>query len=143
MRAVNRAGFNFLDHPADLGLEAYGQSLAETFEQAALGMISIIVDPSTVEAGDCREVTLQGSGYEHLLVRWLQEILYLYDGEHFVSRRFRINHLDPERLLAVVHGEAFDSTRHSTRMDIKAVTYHQLEVHEEQEIHRVRVFLDI
>jgi SHS2 domain-containing protein len=37
-----------LDHPADLGIEAYGQTLAESFEQAALGLISVILDPATV-----------------------------------------------------------------------------------------------
>ena len=41
-------GFMILDHPADLGIEAYGQTLAESFEQAALGLISVILDPATV-----------------------------------------------------------------------------------------------
>ncbi len=143
MRAVKGTGFRILDHPADLGIEGYGKTLAEAFEQAALGLVSIIVDASRVEARDCRKVTLQGSDLEHLLVRWLEEILYLYDGEHFIGGRFQISQLESGRLQAVVHGEVFDPTRHETRMDVKAVTYHQLKVHEETEKSSVRVFLDI
>lgn len=136
-------GFRILDHPADLGIEAHGKTPAEAFEQAALGLVSIIADASTVEARDCRNVTLHGSDLEHLLVRWLEEILYLYDGEHFLAGRFQISQLEMGRLEAVVYGEPFDPTRHQPRMDVKAVTYHLLQVRVKTGKSRVQVFLDI
>ena len=136
-------GFTLLDHPADLGIEAYGNTLAEAFEQAALGLISIIVDVSKIEPRHSRIISIQGVDVEHLLVRWLEEILYLYDGEHFVGGCIHVSQVGSSRLQAVVHGEPFDPIRHETRMDVKAVTYHQLEVHQEQEKSWVRVFLDI
>ena len=137
------SGFRILDHPADLGIEAYGKTVAEAFEQAALGLVSIIVDASSVEARECREVTLRGSDREQLLVRWLQEILYLYDGEHFIGGRFQISQLEPGWLQALVYGEPFDPKHHQTRLDVKAVTYHQLKVLEGTGNSSVRVFLDI
>lgn len=140
---MKERGFRILDHPADLGIEAYGKTLAEAFEQAALGLVFIIVDASRVEARECRKVTLQGSDLEQLLVRWLQEILYLFDGEHFIGGRFQISQLESGWLQAVVYGEPFDPKRHQTRMDVKAITYHQLEVREKTGKSGVRVFLDI
>jgi SHS2 domain-containing protein len=140
---MKEKGFRILDHPADLGIEAYGKTLAEAFEQAALGLVSIIADASKVEGRNCRNVTLEGSDLEHLLVRWLEEILYLYDGEHFIGGRFQISQLESRWLQAVVYGEPFDPIRHQTRMDVKAITYHQLKVCDKAGESSVQVFLDI
>ncbi|HVN81400.1 MAG TPA: archease [Terriglobia bacterium] len=140
---MREKGFRILDHPADLGIEAYGKTLAEAFEQAALGLVSIIANASRVEARDSRNVTLQGSDWGHLLVRWLEEILYLYDGEGFLGGRFQVGRLETGRLEAVVYGEPLDPVRHQVRSDVKAVTYHQLNVCEKPGKSRVQVFLDI
>jgi len=140
---MRERGFRILDHPADLGIEAYGKTLAEAFEQAACGVISIIVGTSKVEERSFRNVTLEGSDLEQLLVRWLEEVLYLYDGDHFISGRFQISHLESGRLQAMIYGEPFDPDRHTTRMDVKAITYHQLKLQEKKGKSLVQVFLDI
>lgn len=136
-------GFRLLDHPADLGIEARGKTLSQAFEQAATGLMSVILDLSSVQAIVKREVTLQAPDLETLLVKWLTEILYLYDGEGFVSKQFEICQLHDYGLQAVILGEAFAEGTHFTRLDVKAVTYHQLEVEETGDGVRVRVFLDI
>ena len=136
-------GFNLIDHPADLGIEARGDTLAQAFEQAATGLMSVILDLSSVEARISREVFLEASDSEHLLVKWLAEVLYLYDGEKFVSREFSISQLRQDSLRATVLGETFVAEKHVTRLDVKAVTYHQLVVEETNTASRIRVILDI
>ena len=56
---MTSSGFIVLDHPADLGIEAYGRTLAESFEQAALGPISVILDPATVKRVEAKKVELR------------------------------------------------------------------------------------
>ena len=136
-------GFHLIDHPADLGIEAQGKTLSEAFEQAATGLMSVILDLSSVEALASKEVTLHGSDPEHLLVKWLTEVLYLYDGENFVCREFLVCELRDDFLRATVRGEPFAADKHVTRLDVKAVTYHQLLVEQTRGPSRVRVFLDI
>jgi SHS2 domain-containing protein len=136
-------GFVILDHPADLGIEARGRTLAEAFEQAAIALMSIILDLTTVEPKELRRVQLKATDQEQLLVRWLEELLYLYDGENFVGSKFVIEELGPNDLNASVRGEPFSEAKHLTRLDVKAITYHQLLVQQNQEGARVRVFLDI
>ena len=135
--------YTILGHPADMGVEASGRSLAEAFEQAAHGLMSIILDISSVEPLESRQIELTASDPEQLLVRWLSEILYLYDGGRFACREFTIYELSKNRLRANVQGEEFSEERHPTRTDVKAVTYHQLCVHEGDHGATVRVFLDI
>ena len=136
-------GFVILDHPADLGIEAQGQTLAEAFEQAAIALMSIILDLTTVEPKEFRDVQLKATDQEQLLVKWLEELLYLYDGENFVGSKFVVEELGPNHLNASVRGEPFSEAKHLTRLDVKAITYHQLLAQQNQEGGRVRVFLDI
>jgi SHS2 domain-containing protein len=70
-------------------------------------------------------------------------VLYLYDGEKFVSKEFSVVELQRDCLQAKVLGETLVAEKHVTRLDVKAVTYHQLVVEETNAVCRIRVFLDI
>lgn len=137
------AGYRILDHPADLGIEARGRTLAEAFEQAARGLISVIVDPDSVCPVESRSVVIEAGDHQQLLVRWLTEVLYLYDGLKFSPRDFRIGRLSSHLLEAQVRGEPFDRLRHTVRLDVKAITYHQLKFRRRGSGHWLQVFLDI
>ncbi len=135
--------FRILEHPADLGIEAEGKTLRDAFINAAHGLMAIILDPNTVDVREAKEVSLQSSDRERLLVQWLSEILYLYDGQGFVAKEFDIVRLTDASLEAVVRGERLDLQKHRTRLDVKAVTYHQLEIRDDEHGACVKVFLDI
>ena len=136
-------GFIILDHPADLGIEAHGSTLKDAFEQSAIALMSVILDLTTVECIEKKRIDLTAADIEHLLVKWLAEILYLYDGQRFVAKQFVIDQMTSTSLTAVVIGEPVSLEKHRTKLDVKAVTYHQLSVVENSEGTVVRVFLDI
>jgi SHS2 domain-containing protein len=133
----------YLDHPSDIGIEAHGATCGEAFDHAASALLAIILDPSKVQSTLQRLITIDAADTEQLLVRWLSEILYLYDGQGFVVASSTITRCTQTTLEAVVSGEPFDATRHPTRMDVKAVTYHQLSVRQDAAGWHLRVFLDI
>lgn len=137
------SGFRILEHPSDMGIEASGGDLGEAFRQAALGLISIVVDASSVGLLVQKVISVQGSDAENLLVRWLSEILYLYDGEDYLSGGIEILKMSPTAVTAKLHGEFLNEQKHRLKMDVKAVTYHQLSVSQGPEGTTVRVFLDI
>lgn len=136
-------GHEIIEHPADVGISAHGETLQEAFEEAAGGLLEVILDRATVRPLTAQPVSITASDREQLLVRWLSEILYLYDGKRFPCAEFSIHELGPTWLVATVRGEELDTARHHTRLDVKAVTYHQLEIQEAAGRSRVRVFLDI
>jgi SHS2 domain-containing protein len=135
--------FVILEHPSDLGIEARGRTPAEAFINAATGLMSVILDISSVEARESREIQVSASDREQLLVKWLSEVLFLYDGQGFVPKEFLFTQFNQESLMAQVRGEMFSPAKHRTRMDVKAVTYHQLSVRAGEAGTVVRVFLDI
>lgn len=137
------SGFKIIEHPADLGIEARGASLAEAFTEAAYGLISLITDRESVDPAIAETVSVSGADREQLLVKWLSEILYLMDGRRFLIRDLKISLLTQTELRAVAAGEFLSEAKHKMKMDVKAVTYHQLAVREENLGGFVRVFLDI
>ena len=137
------AGYRILDHPADLGIEAHGKTLPEAFEQAARGLTSVILDRDSIRRVESRPVRIEAGDRQQLLVRWLSEVLYLYDGLKFAPRDFRIGRISSRLLEAQVRGEPFDRLRHTVRLDVKAITYHQLEIRRRGSGYWLQVYLDI
>ncbi len=136
-------GFRILEHPADIGIEARGGSLKDVFEFAALGLVSILVNPATIDPVEQRVVNIKASDLQNLLVKWLSEVLYLYDGEDFLVADVSIERLSPTGLEAILTGEPVDERKHEFRMDVKAITYHNLKIVEGADHCSLQVFLDI
>ena len=122
------AGFEPVEHTADIGLRVWGRSPNELFEQAALGMITLLTDPARVRPELEREIVLEAADLEEALVSWLQELIYLFEVERFLAAEFQVAAASSSGVRARVRGERFDRTRHETRMDIKAATYHNLHI---------------
>jgi SHS2 domain-containing protein len=135
--------FEIIEHPADVGFIAYGQTREELFANAALALCSLACDVSGVEERERREIEVTGSDDESLLFAWLAEILAIADAEQMFFRRAEIVELAGGRLRAVVFGEKFDPARHRAGTYIKAVTFHQMRVEQLNGGWRAQVYLDV
>ena len=136
--------FELIEHTADIGVVAYGASLKQAFANAARGMFSIITDLDKVVEVLHRDIELTESDQETLLVAWLNELVYIFDVEHILFKRFEITELDETRLKARGYGEKVDSARHELKMGIKATTYHMLRIDKiANNGYRVQVLFDI
>jgi SHS2 domain-containing protein len=137
------ARFKVIDHTADVGIIAYGKDLKEAFANAAYGMFSQIADLRGVKGEVEREVTIQSSDREALLVDWLNELLYLFDVDRIIFSRFDITELSQNSLKARAYGEKMDISRHKLKTSVKAATYHMLRVDEGKNGVEVQFILDI
>lgn len=133
--------FEFIEHTADIGLVACGKDLPEAFANAALGMFSIIAELKNVRATEARRVEVAADDVEGLLFEWLNTLLYYFDVENLLFRRFRILEFEDTRLVADCFGETFEAGRHKTKSGVKSATFHRLEV--DRRDNRVRVIFDV
>ena len=69
--------FRFLEHPADIRFECFGKNPQELFESAAQALYAVALRSHRDSVEDSRDISLHADGWEELLVRWLQELLYL------------------------------------------------------------------
>ena len=135
--------YRVFDHTADLGMEIYGRTARDLFSNAAFAVFDIITDLNQVSSRETRNIVVEGSGWEDLLVNFLREVLYLFNGEGFLSKECVVRAIDEVCVEGMMSGERFDPSRHRINKEIKAVTYHQVTVRETPELWMGRVIFDV
>jgi len=135
-----------LEHTADVGLEVEAGTLGELFAEAAAGLCGTVTDGSRVEPRLRRETSLTAPAVDLLLVEWLDELLFRLDAYGELYSRHAVTVSEGASgcsLVAASEGEAFDPARHPVKVQVKAVTYHALEVARTASGWRATVLFDI
>jgi len=148
--------FRFFEHTADVEFEAYGKTLEEAFENAALAMFGVITKPEKVEPKTKKELAIESEDLKSLLYDFLEKFLIFHDSENLVFSKCRvfeikrIKQIKKEKLKeetyalkAEAEGEEFASEKHESRTAVKAVTYHSMQVGKKNGIFFVHVILDV
>jgi len=146
VNSLKDKGFRFLEHVADVYVEAYGSSLEEAFEHAATALFEVMTDTSKVKPEVVKRVKVTGFDEYSLLYNWLEELLYLYEVENILFSKFKVHITKVNEdfsLEGEAWGEQFDDKRHEKRTEVKAVTYSQMEILRKEGKVVVRFVLDI
>lgn len=133
--------YELVDHTADIGLNVSGADLEEFLSDAALGMFAIICDRPPEGKAVGFEFELEADELEGLLIGWLSELLFLFDTESFVPREFNFIAIEPDRIEVRIEGTEVKSIL--CAREIKAVTHHLLEVKQDNNGYKARVFFDL
>ena len=143
---LEKKRFEFEDHVADVVVVAYGDSLEEAFENAALALFEVMTDTTTVEPrmGDVFEV--EGFDELSLLYSWIESFIIAFDVDLKLYSIFKIEKIEKTRngfkLMSKAWGETFNRAKHPSRSEVKAVTYHEMEILRENGI-QLRFILDL
>jgi len=139
------AGYEFLEHTADLRFRSYGKTVEECFSNACRAMYASIVDAASVAIREERAVRAEAASLDMLLHDWLTEALLLFEMEGVVFREFSVSIKEGKNFLleGTLSGEKYDPKKHDILLDIKAVTYHGLSVKKEKDRWVAEVLCDI
>ena len=121
------AGWEHFPHQADIGVRGYGDTPARAFEQAALALTAIVVEPGRVEPRLAVAIECRAPDLELLLVDWLNALVYEMDTRRMLFGRFQVTVSD-RRLHATAWGEPLDHERHRPVVEVKGATYTELRV---------------
>ena len=142
--------FEEFDHTADIGIKIYGTSLEELFRNAGRGMFQIMrSDSGEGLLGSDREsdqsvsIELESPDVESLLRDWMGELLYMHTTERLYFTEFSIQSISRTQVKASAKGFEFSADDENRLMDIKAVTYHGLQVREISDGYEAQVIFDI
>ena len=131
---------------ADALIDAHGESLDEVFCQAARALIDTMVEIKNVEEKAVEKFTVQGRDLESLLYNWLEAILIKVsrDGLVFSSFNVKIKKVNEGFTLnGSGKGEKIDLDKHQPKTEVKAVTYHMMNIKEENGQVSARFLLDL
>ena len=139
--------FEFLEHTADAYIAAYGDSLEEAFENAALATFEVMTDIEKVEPKVEDTVEVEAHDEYALLYNWLEEFINKFEMTGRLYSRFKISSIEetPQglKLRAKARGEPYDPERHPSKVGIKSITYHRMEIVKKPKAVTVRFILDI
>jgi SHS2 domain-containing protein len=135
--------YTLLDHTADLGIRIFGTDLKDLFEGAGRALMHLMVKAEIPNNTHSMKISISGRDLADLMVRWLGEILYLFAGERLLVTSIRMGSVSASHLDATLETVPFEPERHETLREIKAVTYHQIEVTEMPNGWEAKVIFDV
>ena len=131
--------YELIDHTADMGMRVSSPTLEGLFEDAAYGLADILGGRSP-QGDEEMVVRCQGIDPSDLLVRWLQEILYLIEVRGLRLRSATMMQMGQTEAHGVVKGAYTDSP---LTTEIKAVTYHNLDITHIDNVFTATMILDM
>ena len=135
--------YKVLDHTADLGIEVRGKELKDLFANAALALTKLMLKVSKHGIANSRNLSITGEDLPDLMVRWLGEILYIFEVNGEILTGLKIGLVSDSRLEAKLDTRQYDPQMDELIYEIKAVTYHQISVLEKEDHWEARVIFDL
>ncbi|HTF57279.1 MAG TPA: archease [Planctomycetota bacterium] len=133
----------FLDHTGDIGFEVKAATIEDLFRRAARGLYEILVERMPAPGGGEEKLELEEEGADLLLRSFLSELLYRFLARRTMFVEFTDLRVEGNRLTARGLVAAFDPDRDGLRTELKAVTYHQLEIRRQPSGWSARVIFDV
>jgi protein archease len=133
---LDSEGYKYLEHSTDAFVQAQGSTLEELFEKCAKGFVNIMFDIDKVKNRRSVAIAAEGDDLEGLLYDWLEKVLLKILIEHVVLSRFSVkicerpSYGEEKRysLEARAEGEKVSYEKHNYKIEIKAITYHELKI---------------
>ncbi|MBM3904916.1 MAG: archease [Thaumarchaeota archaeon] len=136
--------YKSLEHATDAIFEVNAENLEDAFVAAAKSVIETILDPSTIEEKEEKVLAVSGKDLRYLLYNWLEELIILTITDGFAARTVtvKIEKNSEYRISAKLKGEKIDIKKHHFRVEIKAPTFHEMEIRQNGGIY-MRYLLDL
>lgn len=133
----------YIEHPSDVGFVVYGDTLEELYANAAIAMYSLMTDIDEIEADVERAIELKAEDFQSLMFDWLDELIFLFDSESLVMKKFDIAVNETNfSICGNCKGGKYDPSTHVSGIIIKAVTYNMMQI-KKNEVWKARVVLDV
>lgn len=143
--------FRYLDHMTDSVIEAYGKSMEDAFENSALALVNTMFDISRIQIMKEEELSAHGHDMQSLLYDFLEKVIILISVDGFAAAAFKVvisENIGSDiegsySLRAIAKGEAVDLNKHSYKVEVKAITYHEMSIVQEADGVKIRFLIDL
>ncbi|RLI65419.1 MAG: archease [Promethearchaeia archaeon] len=146
--SLEDAGFEFLDHPADVWVHAWGPTLEASLEQCLYALMETMMNTKLIQAKQEFPIDITDETKGSLLIAFLSEFLFLFDTEWVIIKSIKLSPIEklPSghlRLRGTAYGEIFDPNKHEPDTEVKAITYSYLEINEKPSRTDIKIVYDI
>ena len=117
--------YRITTHQNELAVRIVGNSQADLFANSGFALFDVMADIDKIEAAERLSLEVEGSDRDDLMVNWIRELLYPYQGSGYLLKEFKINEVKDTSVKAEVAGEKSDPDRHEIKQEIAAVAFHK------------------
>jgi len=147
MSKQGRPRHKLLPHMSDAYVEVHAPTLAAVLEESAFAMFDVMTDPTAIKPEFTDQFEVTAHDRVSLLHDWLEQLLLKFDLDGKVYSRFHVKKIEEQdenaRLVAEAQGGIFVRGRHPAKVEIKAVTYHRMEIRAARKGYVARYILDL
>lgn len=130
--------FKYINHPADLKIHSWGNSIEESFMNAILATVRYMVTPieNKIQNETKLFLSFKEKTYEDLLFSVIDSVISKTVFDFFVTFLIKDVCLTKEEdflfIKMTLVGELFDETKHKEGVEVKAMTYGDISVSKEK-----------
>lgn len=117
--------YRILKRSSGFVIKIFGNTQAELFANSAFALFDLMTDVGKVQARDYLPLEVEGVDRDDLMVNWMRELLYLFQGSGYLLKEFQVREVKEDFVRGEVGGEKFDPDRHEIQREIRSVVYHQ------------------
>jgi SHS2 domain-containing protein len=121
----NQKKYRLMARQSALAVKVVGNSQADLFANSAFALFDVMTDVEKIELKEHLPLEVEGADRDDLMVNWMRELLYLYQGSGYLLREFQVREVKDTLVRAEVCGEKIDPDRHEIKKEVAAVAYHQ------------------
>jgi SHS2 domain-containing protein len=121
----NQKRYRLTTRQSELAVKVSGNSQADLFANSAFALFDVMTDIDKVDIEERMSLEVEGTDRDDLMVNWMRELLYLYQGSGYLLKEFNIREAKETLVKAEVCGEKIDPDRHEIRKEIHGIAYHQ------------------
>ena len=147
MTKTGRPRYKLLPHMSDAYVEVHATTVAAVLEESAFAMFDVMTDPTAVKSEFTDHFEVVAHDRVSLLHDWLEQLLLKFDLEGKVYSKFKVESIEERNddlcLVAKAQGGIFERGRHPAKVEIKAVTYHELKIEEKDGGFAATIIFDV
>lgn len=135
--------YKLIAHTADFGIEVKAKSIPDIYVNSAKALFDLIVGVENIEPVLEQEILVEGIDEVDLLIRWLNELIYLFSVKNLLFSNFKIKFLGKKELKCLAKGEEFKKGKHEIKVEIKAATYHNIKIEKKGDFFYTKIIFDV
>jgi len=144
-----KTSYEFFEHTADLGIIGHGASLCDALSGVIAGMSAQITDTELLADSEDVEISVENPDLEleDHIVNLLSKTLYLFEVDGMIFKSAKVTEIrDGDMTIgfnAILSGDKYNVKRHQINTHIKAVTYHDMKLRQDDNGWHIRVLFDV
>lgn len=140
--------YKYLEHGADVGIEATGDTIEEAFSSGAEALLNTAFEIESIEAIKEVSIRAKAPSLDLLFIEFLNELISLLDLEELAVREVQTEEISELAsgvwsFKGAALGETFDPEKHRVKTEVKAATYSGLSYELKDGLHTLRCVIDV